>query len=132
MTDSTIVKERLIRAALTLKSLPHDPRERPQGFITAWPDMIRQSKKGQILKRGNARFSPNNRDITDLYKIIDALYNLTEFQLRLLWARAVSIPWKSLQHKTGKSRTHLNRLHQNALIALQAELEKLDRFKNTG
>lgn len=45
MTALIIVKERLIRAALTLKSLPHNPRDKPQTFITAWPDMIRPSKK---------------------------------------------------------------------------------------
>lgn len=132
MTALIIVKERLIRAALTLKSLPHNPRDKPQTFITAWPDMLRPSKKGEILKRGKQRIIPNNKDITEAYEVIDALYNLTEFQRRLLWARAVSIPWKSLQHKTGKSRTHLNRLHQNALLALQAELEKPSSYKKTG
>lgn len=84
------------------------------------------------MKRGKQRIIPNNKDITEAYEVIDALYNLTEFQRRLLWARAVSIPWKSLQHKTGKSRTHLNRLHQNALLALQAELEKPSSYKKTG
>ena len=126
------VKERLIRAALTLKSLPPDPCDKPQGFITAWPDMIRRSKQGEILKRGDSRFSPNNEDITALYEIIDALYHLTEFQRKLLWARAVFIPWKSLQYKTGKSRTHLHRLHQKALLDLQVELEKQKSIKNTG
>ena len=122
MTTTIMTKERLIRAALTLRAMPHDPRNRPQGFLTSWPDMIRKSKKGDILFRKNRSFVPNNSDISDLYKILDALYHLTDFQRQLLWARAMPIPWKSLQHKTGKSRTHLHRLHQNALIALQAEL----------
>ena len=132
MTASHPLKERLIRAALTLQALPHDPYTRPQGFLTSWPDMIRSSKKGELLYRKNKRFIPNNEDITDLYKILDALYFMTEFQRKLLWARAFSLPWKSLQQITGKSRTHLHRLHQKALFSLQAELDNDRNFKSTG
>ena len=132
MKDVQLLKEKLARAVLTLKVLPPDPRNKPQGYLTSWPDMIRNGRKGAILHRGPMRFTPNNRDITELYDIIDALYALSEFQRRLLWARANLIPWKSLQSQTGKSRTHLHRLHQNALLALQNELASKKNFKKTG
>ena len=132
MKDVQLLKEKLARAVLTLKALPPDPRNKPQGYLTSWPDMIRNGRKGAILHRSPIRFTPNNRDITELYDIIDALYALSEFQRRLLWARANLIPWKSLQSQTGKSRTHLHRLHQNALLALQNELASKKNFKKTG
>lgn len=132
MKDVQLLKEKLARAVLTLKALPPDPRNKPQGYLTSWPEMIRTGKKGAILHRGPLLFTPNNKDITELYDIIDALYALSEFQRRLLWARANLIPWKSLQSQTGKSRTHLHRLHQNALLALQNELASKKSFKKTG
>lgn len=132
MKDAQLLKEKLIRAALTLKALLPDPHNKPQGYLTSWPDMNRTAKKGAILNRVAMRFTPNNSNITKLYDIIDALYNLSEFQRRLLWARAMLIPWKSLQSQTGKSRTHLHRLHQNALLALENELAVKQNFKNTG
>ena len=132
MKDVQLLKEKLARAVLTLKALPPDPRNKPQGYLTSWPDMIRTERKGAILRRGSMRFTPNNSDITELYHIIDVLYALSEFQRRLLRARANMIPWKSLQIQTGKSRTHLHRLHQNALLALQNELDSNKNFKKTG
>ena len=132
MKDFQLLKEKLARAVLTLKALPPDPRNKPQGYLTSWPDMICAGKKGAILLRGPIRFTPNNKDITELYDIIDALYALSEFQRGLIWARANLIPWKSLQNQTGKSRTHLHRLHQNALLALQNELASKKSFKKTG
>ena len=60
MKDAQLLREKLIRAALTLKALPPDPHNKPQGYLTSWPDMIRTAKNGAILNRGAMRFSPNN------------------------------------------------------------------------
>ena len=83
------IKERLEKAIMTLHALPHGAHTKPLGHKSAWPDMIRQAKRGAILHRGSIPFRPNNADISDCYDIIDALYDLSEMQ-RLLIAHS----WK--------------------------------------
>lgn len=118
------MKAQLIQAAQTLQALPVTSRTCPMGHKSAWPEMKRPSKRGAILHRGTMRASPNSQDITDCYKIIDALYLLSDLQRKLLWARAHHIPWALLQQRLGRSRTHLNRLYDRALADLEAKLQK--------
>ena len=118
------IKERLEKAIMTLHALPHNVHTKPIGHKSAWPDMIRQAKKGAILHRGSPAFCPNNQDISYCYDIIDALYDLSEMQRLLIWARAMNVAWRPLQNRFNRSRTHLNRLHMMALTALEARLKE--------
>ena len=72
------MKETLSRAARTLAALPVTSRTSPMGHKSAWPEMIRPSKKGAILHRGPMVVKPNSEDITECYKIIDALYTFSD------------------------------------------------------
>ena len=94
------------------------------GHKSAWPEMIRPSKRGAVLHRGSMVVKPNSVDITECYEIIDALYTLSDLQRKLLWARAHHVPWGLLQHRLGRSRTHLNRLYNRALADLEPKLQK--------
>ena len=118
MIDHKDMKARLAQAAQTLHHLPQTSRSKPMGHKSTWPDMVRKSKKGAILHRGNMNIVPNSKDITDCYRVIDGLYQLTEMQRQLLWARANHIAWHALHLRFGRSRTHLNRLYHRGLIAL--------------
>lgn len=121
------IKERLEKAIMTLHALPHGAHTKPLGHKSAWPDMIRQAKRGAILHRGSIPFRPNNADISDCYDIIDALYDLSEMQRLLIWARAMNVAWRLLQNRFNRSRTHLNRLHIRALTALEERLKERAR-----
>jgi len=123
-TGEKPIKERLEKAMMTLHALPHSAHTKPMGHKSAWPDMIRQAKRGAILHRGSLSFHPNNSDISDCYDIIDALYDLTEMQRLLIWARAMNVAWRPLQNRFNRSRTHLNRLHVMALTALEIRLKE--------
>lgn len=123
-SEAKPIKERLEKAMMTLQALPYSAHTKPLGHKSAWPDMIRQAKRGAILHRGPLPFCPNNEDISDCYDIIDALYDLTEMQRLLIWARAMNVAWRPLQNRFNRSRTHLNRLHVRALTALEKRLEE--------
>ena len=123
MTTHSELKQRLEKAMITLQQLPQSAHTKPMGYKTAWPDMIRPSKRGAILYRGKLLLTPNSQNISDCYKIIDALYHLSDMQRTLLWARAMNVAWQVLQRRYNRSRTHLNRLHACALTALEAALD---------
>lgn len=58
MRDVQLLKEKLARAVLTLKALPPDPRNKPQGYLTSWPEMIRTGKKRRyITSRSSALYT---------------------------------------------------------------------------
>ena len=118
------IQRRLARAVLTLHALPNDSKTRPAGYISGWPEMIRNAKAGAILHRDTPKFFPDQKDITDCYLIIDALYHLTEQQRQLLWARANHIKWRYLETLFSKSRTHLYRLYQFALRDIAQKLSQ--------
>ena len=122
MTTHSELKQRLEKAMITLQQLPQSAHTKPIGYKTAWPDMIRPTKRGAILHRGKVLLTPNSQDISDCYKIIDALYQLSDMQRTLLSARAMNVAWQVLQRRYNRSRTHLNRLHSRALTALEAAL----------
>ena len=124
MSKHEELKARLAKAVVTLHNLPQSAHLRPMGYKTAWPEMMRKTKRGAILHRGTAKYIPNSADISDCYKIIDALYRLSEMQRALLWARAMNIGWQLLQNRYHRSRTHLNRLYGRALIGLDEALQK--------
>lgn len=119
------IQRRLARAVMTLHAMPNDSKTRPAGYISGWPDMIRNAKAGAILYRDIPKFSPDQKDITDCYLIIDALYHLTEQQRQLLWARANHIKWRYLEMRFSKSRTHLYRLYQFALRDITQKLSEI-------
>lgn len=68
-------------------------------------------------------FRPNNEYISDCYMIIDALYSLSEMQRILLSGRAMNVPWRQFQNRFNRSRTHLNRLYNLALQALEERIK---------
>ena len=122
-SEARDIQERLRRAFMTLRALPSSAHTTPMGHKSAWPDMIRPAKRGAILKRGTIGFRPNNEDISDCYMIIDALYSLSEMQRILLSGRAMNVPWRQFQNRFHRSRTHLNRLYNLALQALEERIE---------
>ena len=124
------MKHKLEKAALTLRAMPKTSKTAPMGHKSTWPDMIRKTKNGAILRRGTCVIVPNNEDITDCYVILDILYEITDMQRQLLWARANHISWQALQHRFGRSRTHLNRLYNRAL-SLAADRYSEIKIKNS-
>ncbi len=127
MISDPLLKGRVEKAFMTLQALPTSERARPMGPKSAWPEMMRQAKRGAILHRGPMQFAPNSLDITDCYLIIDMLYELSDMQRILISARAMNVSWQSLQIRFNRSRTHLNRLYQRALQALSVQLNEQNR-----
>ena len=122
MEDFKELKSKLEKAVVVLQALPKTSKTMPVGYKSAWPEMIRPGKKGDIIYRGRSYAMPNSRDITECYQIIDSLYHLTEMQRQLIWARASHIPWRMLQQRFRRSRSHLYRLYLGALSSLSQSL----------
>ena len=119
MATHQILKDRVAKAMTVLQAMPQSAYERPRQYQSAWPDMIRRAKRGAVLHRDGQRYIPNSEDISDCYKVIDGIYQLSDMQRTLICARAMDVAWHVLQNRYNRSRTHLNRLHQRALSALE-------------
>lgn len=116
------IKQRVEAAFLVLRQLPETAVTRPMGPKSFWPEMRRSAKRGAILHRCSSIAVPNSQMITDCYRIVDALYELSVFQRQLIWARAAGVPWKILMVRFNRSRAHLYRLHKQALSELALKL----------
>lgn len=127
MVQAQNLKERLEKAVVTLRALLQSAYTRPMTYRSAGPEMIRPSKTGAILHRGALSLQTNKCYITNCYNIIDALFELSDMQCALLWGWAMRVPWREFQQRYNRSRTHLTRLHAQALIALDQKLLTTNR-----
>ncbi|MBM3555585.1 MAG: hypothetical protein FJX47_08535 [Alphaproteobacteria bacterium] len=117
MTDlrwtASLVEERMVEAADTLKRLPE---ERIQDYFSTWPSVIRDyweafGREDVRLRRG----PPSAAAIDRMDEALAWLAWLDPAEARIVWLRASGERWKTVCWKVGLARTAA---HQHWMYAL--------------
>lgn len=110
---ASLVEERMVEAADTLKRLPE---ERVRGYFSTWPPVIRDyweafGREDVRLRRG----PPSAAAITRMDEALAWLAWLDPAEARIVWLRASGERWKTVCWKVGLARTAA---HQHWMYAL--------------
>ena len=113
------VADHFEEAFRTLRKLPP---VKAQGFINAWPQIVRTEKEILAMEPEPMRGWPSTAAITRLEQTFDWVLWLGEDERRLIWWRAARRPWKEITHELGVDRTTAWRQHKLALTKIAARL----------
>jgi hypothetical protein len=110
---ASLVEERMVEAADTLKRLPE---ERVRGYFSTWPPVIRDyweafGREDVRLRRG----PPSAATIDRMDQALAWLAWLDPAEARIVWLRASGERWKTVCWKVGLARTAA---HQHWMYAL--------------
>jgi hypothetical protein len=110
---ASLVEERMVEAADTLKRLPE---ERVRGYFSTWPTVIRDyweafGREDVRLRRG----PPSAAAIDRMDEALAWLAWLDPAEARIVWLRASGERWKTVCWKVGLARTAA---HQHWIYAL--------------
>ncbi len=110
---ASLVEERMVEAADTLRRLPE---ERVQGYFSTWPPVIRDyweafGREDVRLRRG----PPSAAAIDRMDEAMTWLAWLDPAEARIVWLRASGERWKTVCWKVGLARTAA---HQHWMYAL--------------
>lgn len=111
--SASLVEERMVEAADTLKRLPE---ERVRGYFSTWPTVIRDyweafGREDVRLRRG----PPSAAAIDRMDEALAWLAWLDPAEARIVWLRASGERWKTVCWKVGLARTAA---HQHWMYAL--------------
>lgn len=97
----TLVEERLVEAADTLRRLPE---RRVQGFLSAWPEVVREAWGAHGWADGPTRQGPPSPQAIDRMDVtLGWLRWLDPADAKLVWVRAEGTPWKGIGWRFGVS-----------------------------
>ena len=118
---ASLVEERIVEAADTLKRLPE---ERVRGYFSTWPTVIRDyweafGREDVRLRRG----PPSAAAIDRMDEALAWLAWLDPAEARIVWLRASGERWKTVCWKVGLARTAA---HQHWMYALCVIAWRLD------
>ena len=110
---ASLIEERMVEAADTLKRLPE---ARVRGYFSTWPAVIRDyweafGREDVRLRRG----PPSPAAIDRMDETMAWLRWLEPDDARIVWLRASGEPWKAVCWKVGLARTAA---HQHWMYAL--------------
>lgn len=117
-----LVEAMLCEAADTLRRLPG---HRPKGFFSTMPTPVRSLQ--ELL---DAEPAPSSRlpagaaAIDRLDQVLTWSRWLDEEQTRVVWARALGVPWRPLCRRLGCGRTKAWRIWVTALVVIKARLNE--------
>ena len=132
--DGKMVATRMEEAAETMKRLPN---ERMQGYRSSWPETL-PSLEDYRESRTKVRLGPPSPDAIDrMDETMSWLRWLERDQIRLVWSRAVRIPWKLILRQLGVCRETARLKYLVALISIASRLnhmngEKMPRHLSSG
>lgn len=107
------VEDRMISAVLTLKRMPP---VKIQGYISLWPNVIREPLEILQMESQPMRIRPSSKDITELEEVLFYWLPLLEVdEKKLLWLRAYRTPWKTICWQFGCGRTKAWEMYKQAL-----------------
>ena len=108
-----LVKARLAEAADTLRRLPS---ARIRARLTAWPDVVQSAATAYGYEAARTRpAAPSPEAISRMDETLGWLFWVENDGRRLLWARAMGVPWRRLEDLDGRSHVTLKRAHDRLL-----------------
>jgi hypothetical protein len=113
------VADHFEEAFRTLRKLPP---VKAQGFLTAWPDIVRTSREIAAMDPQPIRVLPSASAITRLEQTSDWVLWIEEAERKLVWSRAARVPWKHISAEFGFDRSTAWRRWQIALTKIAVRL----------
>ena len=112
------------------------PPVRPPKYRCCMPDIIYTQQEVAFMDRKLVRPRPTQAEVSIWEKVvINWLPLLTVFERNLVWKRANRLPWKLLCRELGRTRVHLWRIHDRAILKIQLQMKqkhkKCCQHKNT-
>ncbi len=115
-----LVKARLAEAADTLRRLPS---ARIRARLTAWPDVVQSASTAYGYEAARTRpAAPTPEAISRMDETLGWLFWVENEGRRLLWARAMGVPWRRLEDLDGRSHVTLKRAHDRLLDEIARRL----------
>ncbi|MBC7134897.1 DUF6362 family protein [Oceanibaculum nanhaiense] len=115
-----LVKARLAEAADTLRRLPS---ARIRARLTAWPDVVQSAATAYGYEAARTRpAAPSPEAISRMDETLGWLFWVENDGRRLLWARAMGVPWRRLEDLDGRSHVTLKRAHDRLLDEIARRL----------
>lgn len=116
------IEDRFEEAALTLRRLPE--KDRPRGFHSAWPEIVRDPKQAYGYDAGKPmRVVPSAAAITRMEECFDWLLWLDPEDARIVWLRAENMRWKQICIRAGVARSTAWRRWVAALVTISKKLD---------
>ena len=117
---ATMVGGRLAEAADTLRRLPS---AKVQGYVSAWPQVVRDFWEGFGWNEVEVRLGPPSPGAIDrMDETLCWLRWLERDEIRLVWLRAEGVRWKLICMRFGVGRTTAWYRWQGALSKIAARL----------
>jgi hypothetical protein len=118
-----LIKARFEEAALALRALPLNARDRPQARLSRWPDVVHQAMLAYGWTEARVRPpAPSPAAIDRLDETLSWLWPLADDERRLVMARAFRLPWRRIEDLDGRSERTLRNVHARVLSAVVARL----------
>lgn len=118
--NESYVEGRMRSAVLTLKRMP---AVKVQGYISLWPNVIREPLEILQMEPALMRIRPSTKDISELEEILfHWLPALEVDERKLLWLRAHRTPWKAICWQFGCGRTKAWEMYKHALSKIAARI----------
>lgn len=111
------IKKDLERAAYIDRLLP---AFKPQGYRSCMPEIIYTPQEIAFMERLPIKITAT-RDQINLWDkvVLEWLELLTPYERNIVWKRAQHIPWKLLSCELRRTRVHLWRIYDRALLKIQ-------------
>jgi hypothetical protein len=113
------VADHFEEAFRTLRKLPP---VKAQGYIGAWPDIVRSPREIEAMTADPIRILPSTAAVTRLEQTFDWVLWIEEGERKLIWSRAARVPWKQISGELGVDRTTAWRRWQLALTKIASRL----------
>ena len=120
-----IVEDRLRSAAATLRRIRLGPNDRPGGFKAAWPGIVRDAIEAYGYDKVRCSEGiPPPAEITAAEEAIGWLMWLDEEARKIVWARALRIPWRRIEDRLELSVATLRRRYDDSLDLIVGRLHR--------
>jgi len=114
------VEDVLIEAADTLKRLPSD---KPRGYVSSMPTPVHSVYDAYDWEPVKLRRPPPSAAAIDqLDRVLGWMAWLDDEQVRVVWARAIGVPWRPICQRLGCGRTKAWQMWVTALVLLKVKL----------
>jgi len=116
-----LMEDRVRRAAEVLRRLRLGSNDRPAQLKAWWPDFVRDTYEAYGYEKVRTRpASPSPSEIDEMDATLQLLLPLSEVQRRVVWARAVRVPWRRIEDQLAVSVSTLKTRHREALNLMAA------------